>query len=241
MNKEKILILEDDVLALDEAAEAISDEGFCVVKARSEQEFKTITKRHTLDLLLIDVNLPDGNGLSLARKIRMDSGVGIIIVSGKKIDEADRVIGLGFGADDYITKPYGPRELLARIHAVLRRTKGSQYPELKSNAAGIDIIEFLNWRLDLGAQQLSTPGGENIHLTTAEYKLLKVFLERPNRVLSREYLIEEVHDREWTVYDRGMDGLVSRLRRKIPLPGNIPPLIKTIRGAGYLFPHSVNR
>lgn len=178
------------------------------------------------------------NGLNITKEHRSKSEVGIVIVSGKS-GETDRVLGLELSADDYITKPFSPLELLARVRSVLHRTKGSSYPGLIQEPAGQAIVEFYGWKLDIGACHLVDQQGEPVSLTTAEFELLRSFVDRPNQVLSREYLLDSIHGREWAGYDRGVDGLVSRLRRKIKPPNGSPPLIKTMRGTGYMFTASV--
>lgn len=233
-----VLVLEDDVETLDEVCETLADEGFHALRAETAGELWKLTEHNTIDLFLLDLNLPDGHGLDLASRIRRESDVGIIIVTGKS-GETDRIIGLEVGADDYVTKPFSPRELLARVRSVLRRTKGSVYPGMKHQPAGRDIVEFVGWRLDLGAHRLVAPDGGEVDLTTAEFELLRAFVESPNRVLSRDFLLDSIHGREWAGYDRGVDGLVSRLRRKIKLAKGAAPLIKTVRGAGYLFTPNV--
>lgn len=232
-----ILILEDDRDTLEEVEETLSDEGFVTFSAQNVQAFKTLTTHHVIDLFLIDLNLPDGNGLAVAREIRGESEVGIIIVSGKT-SEIDRVVGLEMGADDYITKPFSPRELLARVHSVLRRTRGSTFPTkiIESNQ---EIAEFLDWKLSFSSRHLIAKDGTAVELTTAEFDLLKAFVKSPNRVLSRDFLLDQIHGLDWVGYDRGVDGLVSRLRRKTQQPAETAPLIKTVRGVGYLFTASV--
>ena len=229
-----ILVLEDDVDTLDEVSEALSEEGFHALRAESTHAFEKLIESHVIDLFLIDLNLPDGNGLTLAREIRGKSDVGIIIVSGKT-SEIDRVVGLEIGADDYITKPFSPRELLARVQTVLRRTKGSTYPDTISDPSDQQIVEFLDWTLDLGSHHLATKNGSAVELTTAEFYLLRAFTKASNRVLSRDFLLDQVHDYDWYGSDRGVDGLVSRIRRKFKQPAGATPLIKTVRGVGYMF------
>lgn len=233
--KPNILVLDDDPDILDEVCETLSEDGFETLRAGTAAELWSLVEKNEIDLFILDLMLPDGNGLALAKDIRQKSDVGIIIVTGKS-GETDRVVGLEIGADDYVTKPFSPRELLARVRSVLRRTKGSFYPGDGQNAGGDrKSVEFCGWQLDLASHHLSSADGEEVPLTTAEFELLRVFIESPNRVHSRDYLLDSVHGREWAGYDRGIDGLVSRLRKKMkPEPGT-PEFIKTIRGAGYMF------
>jgi two-component system OmpR family response regulator len=234
-----ILILEDDRDTLEEVNEALTNEGFLTLTAVNIEAYEQSRRDHIIDLFLIDLNLPDGDGLALVRDIRGKSDVGIIIVSGKT-SEIDRVVGLEMGADDYISKPFSPRELLARVQTVLRRTHGNTFPGA-TIASGEAIAEFLDWKLDLGSRHLITKEGTGLELTTAEFDLLKVFVEAPNRVLSRDFLLNQIHSLDWVGYDRGVDGLVSRLRRKLKSPVETGPLIKTVRGVGYMFTASVRK
>ena len=230
-----ILILDDDAAALDEICEALADDGYDTIVVGTASELRTEIGKREIDLFILDLVLPDGSGLSLAADIRRKSDVGIIMVTGKS-GETDRVVGLEIGADDYITKPFSPRELLARVRALLRRTKGTTYSSARTSGRGQpDMVEFGDWKLDLAAHHLLSPGGEEVFLTTAEFELLQVFVESPNRVHSRDYLLDSIHGREWAGYDRGIDGLVSRLRKKLKTSDSEPQLIKTVRGAGYMF------
>jgi two-component system OmpR family response regulator len=233
-----ILIIEDDRDTLDEVRETLSNEGFIILTAENVEGFEELKERHVIDLFLIDLNLPDGDGLTLAREIRGVAEVGIIIVSGKT-SEIDRVVGLEVGADDYISKPFSPRELLARVQSVLRRTRGNTFPRATVDS-GEKIAEFLDWKLDIGARHLSVKGGEGVELTTAEFDVLRAFVEAPHRVLSRDFLLDKLHGLDWVGYDRGVDGLVSRLRKKMKQPVEAVPLIKTVRGVGYMFTATVN-
>ena len=228
-----ILILEDDRDTLEEVNEALMDSGFITLTAESVEAFERLKRHHIIDLFLIDLNLPDGEGLTLARDLRGKSEVGIIIVSGKT-SEIDRIVGLEMGADDYISKPFSPRELLARVQTVLRRTRGSTFPRTIIDS-GEAITEFLDWKLDLGSRDLIAKDGKGVELTTAEFDLLRIFVESPNRVLSRDLLLDQLHGLDWAGYDRGVDGLVSRLRRKMKPAVKTVPLIKTVRGVGYMF------
>jgi two-component system OmpR family response regulator len=232
-----VLILEDNRDTLEEVEETLLDGGFLTLSAESVQAFEDLKGHHVIDLFLIDLNLPDGNGLTLARDIRGESDVGIVIVSGKT-SEIDRVVGLEIGADDYITKPFSPRELLARVQSVLRRTHGSTWPRTIADPSK-GSAEFLDWKLEWASRHLHATDGTEVDLTTAEFDLLTAFLRSPNRVLTRNFLLDQLHGVDWIGYDRGIDGLVSRLRRKFKQPGETVALIKTVRGAGYMFTATV--
>ncbi|MFT5438156.1 MAG: two-component system OmpR family response regulator [Alphaproteobacteria bacterium] len=236
--KPTILVLDDDPDFLEEIVETLVDEGFDVLTANTGVELWVAAAKQPIDLFILDLMLKGESGLNIAKELRSKSEVGIVIVSGKS-GETDRVLGLEMGADDYITKPFSQLELLARVRSVLRRTKGSSYPGLIHEPAGQTIVEFYGWKLDIGACHLVDPKGEPVSLTTAEFELLRSFVDSPNQVLSRDYLLDSIHGREWAGYDRGVDGLVSRLRRKIKPPDGSPPLIKTMRGTGYMFTASV--
>jgi len=238
--KPTILVLDDDPDILEEIDEALEDEGFSVITAKTGAELWAAADKQPIDLFILDLMLNGESGLSIAKELRGKSEVGIVIVTGKS-GETDRVLGLELGADDYVTKPFSPLELLARVRSVLRRTKGSSYPGLIQEPAGQMIVEFYSWKLDIGACHLVNPDSEPVPLTTAEFELLRSFTDSPNQVLSREYLLDRIHGREWAGYDRGVDGLVSRLRRKIKPPAGSPPLIKTMRGTGYMFTARVNK
>lgn len=231
-----VLIVEDDRETLEEVSETLSDEGYRTLKAGNAAEFWAQLEKQTVDLILLDLILPDENGLSLARKIRQRSKVGIIIVSGKTA-EVDRIVGLEVGADDYVTKPFSPRELLARVRSVLRRTGGQTLglESLPATDTNTSIMEFDNWRLDPTAYSLFDASGNEVNLTTAEFKVLLIFVEHPNRVFTRDQLIDRLHGQDWAGYDRSIDGLVSRLRRKVHPGPKTPEYIKTVRGVGYMF------
>ncbi len=238
--KQTILVLEDEPLILDEVRETLIDDGFNVVAAGTAAALWKLAENHSIDLFVLDLMLPDGSGLEIAKTLRQKSDVGIIILTGKK-GETDRVVGLEIGADDYVTKPFSPRELSARVASVLRRTKGSVYPgDGKGDADKAEAVEFAGWTLDLAARHLLAPGGNDVHLTTAEFELLSAFVEGPNRVHSRDYLMDRVHGQDWAGYDRGSDGVVSRLRKKLRSGDGGPDIIKTVRGAGYMFTPKVS-
>jgi two-component system, OmpR family, response regulator len=201
--------------------------------------------RETIDLVLLDLKMPGEDGLSLARNIRQNSEIPIIMLTGKG-DLVDRVAGLESGADDYITKPFELREILARIRSVLRRTNpGSNTSGHISNMAGQEnaneVLAFEGWRLDLLRRELRCQTGSPVPLTAGEFELLAAFAKNPNRVLNRDQLIDLVKGRDWASYDRGVDTQVMRLRKKIETDPHNPSLIKTVRGVGYVFATSVKR
>lgn len=237
--KAKILVLDDEPLILELLEASLSRDGFSVLCVASEKDFWNTVKLHEINLFLLDLNLPDGNGLNIAKKIRATSDVGIIILSGRT-DEIDRIVSLELGADDYITKPYSPRELSARISSVLRRTDANIYRmggDTQEPVEKSKNILFDGWELKLNSRRLIAPTGEDIELTTTEFDFLKAFVLRPNQVLSRQQLMDATKGQDWVCYDRAVDGLVSRLRRKVSPGDDSTQLhyIKTVRGIGYMF------
>lgn len=230
-----ILTVDDDPAIRSLISEYLSDNDCRVSSAANGAEMVTALEADHVDLVLMDVKMPGEDGFSLARKLRATSLVPIIMLTGQN-QEIDRVLGLELGADDYLTKPFSPRELLARIKAVLRRY------DLASAAAATDgrreaepkTLRFAGWALSTGTRRLQSPSGERVELTNGEYALLMAFLKSPNRVLSRDQLLESsrLHD---DIYDRSIDVQILRLRRKIEADPNQPKLIRTERGAGYVF------
>jgi DNA-binding response OmpR family regulator len=188
------------------------------------------------DLLLLDVRLTDADGLELLRDLRMQSALPIIVMSGHRREEVDRVVGLELGADDYLTKPFGMRELLARIRAVLRRVQ-TVLPSSQDKTR--TRYSFADWELNLRTRRLTSPAGEDVPLTKGEFGLLAAFVASPQRVLSREQLLtaSRVHDQE--VFDRSIDVQILRLRRKLETDPSHPQLIRTERGVGYVFTATV--
>jgi two-component system, OmpR family, response regulator len=192
--------------------------------------------RETVDLVILDLKLPGEDGMQIAQRLRGESDVPIIILTGRK-DEADRVMGLELGADDYLTKPFSPRELLARIRALLRRSRAQE--TVADGLARIRAYRFADWELNVRVRRLKSPKGDIVTLTNNEFNLLAAFLAAPQRVLTRERLISlsRLHNDE--VYDRAIDVQVGRLRKKIELAETQEPLIRTERGAGYVFTATV--
>jgi two-component system, OmpR family, response regulator len=228
MTAPAVLVVEDDPGLRVLIARALQQNGFAVYQARSGAEMWNTLEQRPVDLILLDVMLPGKNGIDLCREIRARYDVPIIFVSAK-VDETDRVIGLELGADDYIPKPFGTRELIARVRAVLRRRP------LKSGASGASAeqVRFAGWSVDMRRRAVFSPSGASIELTGAEFDLLASFIGSPQRILGRERLIELSRVRLGDSSDRSIDVLVSRLRRKLSSAGQSPPIV-TVRGVGYM-------
>jgi two-component system OmpR family response regulator len=238
-----VLIVDDEPRIRTMLRRYLVEEGFKVSDAADGAGMRAALAREAVDLVLLDLMMPGEDGLSLARHIRQRSEIPIIMLSGKG-DLVDRVVGLETGADDYITKPFELREVLARIRTVLRRAatrdaSAASEPSLAANVNASEVLVFEGWRLDLVRRELRWQTGESVPLTAGEFELLRAFTTNPNRVLNRDQLIDLVKGREWAAYDRGVDTQVMRLRKKIePDPSN-PRFIKTVRGAGYVFAAAV--
>ncbi len=224
-----ILIVDDDPRLCRALARYFRQEGYDVRTAVNGQEMREQLAVEWPDLVILDLMLPDGDGFSLARELRATSEVAIVILTGKA-DATDKVVGLELGADDYVTKPFNDRELLARVRSVLRRT--SPAARDKPEPAG-SIACFAGWRLDLGAYELTSPAGEVVALTPHEFQLLSTLVRHGNRVLTREAILELVAGRDWSPDDRSVDVLVGKLRKKIETDPQTPHLIDTVRGVGY--------
>lgn len=223
-----LLVVDDDVEIRQLIARFLSRHGFRVTGARDGREMREAMANAEIDLVILDLMLPGASGLVLCREIRGRSAIPIIMLTAKG-EETDRIVGLEVGADDYLAKPFNPRELLARVRAVLRRATAPEKPRTVTRE-----IEFAGWHLDTMRRQLSSPGGVVVELSGGEYDLLLAFIEHPNRVLSRDQLLELARNRVSVGFDRSIDVQVSRLRRKLEGEES-PALIKTVRGAGYLF------
>jgi len=227
-----ILAIDDDPSMRQMIADYLADNDILVTVAESGKEIAEIMARDTIDLLILDLKLPGEDGMQIARRLRDESDVPIIMLTGRK-DEADRVMGLELGADDYLTKPFSPRELLARIRALLRRSRARE--TVADSLSRIRAYRFAGWELNVRLRRLRSPEGETIPTTNSEFNLLVAFLAAPQRVLSREQLLElsRLHDDE--VYDRSIDVQILRLRRKIEADPSSPTMIRTERGVGYYF------
>lgn len=229
----KILVVDDDPRICRILHRYLSREGFQVKIAADGREMRDHIADIPPDLILLDLMLPNEDGFSLVRDLRAKYDVPIIMLTGK-IDPVDRVVGLELGADDYITKPFDERELLARVRSVLRRTKRSEkHPD--AIAPDTSLAHFAGWQLDLKAQWLISPNGEKVRLTSLEFQLLAIFVKRPGQVLNRDTILNHVAKRDHSPYDRSIDVLVGKVRKKIEPDSKNPTFIKTIRGTGYIF------
>ncbi|MEE8321489.1 MAG: response regulator [Gammaproteobacteria bacterium] len=232
-NSAHILVVDDDQRICNLLERYLCKEGYHVSIVNNGEEMRRHVEQEIPDLVLLDLVLPDEDGLTLARELRDHSRLGIIILTGKG-EIMEKIVGLEVGADDYISKPFDKRELLARIHSVLRRLKTDPDKSL-GQANGKQTAHFSDWTLDLSAHELLSPAGEEVHLTSYEFKLLSLFVENSNWVLSRDQILDKIADRDWSPDDRSIDVLVVKLRKKLERDALNPVLIKTIRGEGYKF------
>jgi two-component system OmpR family response regulator len=227
-----VLALDDDASVRTLIAEYLSQNDLRVTTVASGRELAALMARETIDVIVLDLRLPGEDGMQIAQKLRAESAIPILMLTGRA-DEADRVMGLELGADDYLTKPFSPRELLARIRALLRRAQANT--TVADAIAKVRAYRFGNWELNIGLRRLKSADGRALELTNGEFSLLTAFLSAPQRVLTRDQLLDlsRLHNAE--VYDRSIDVQILRLRRKIePDPSN-PTFIRTERGAGYVF------
>lgn len=232
-----VLVVEDDGEMRTLIAKFLRQNGYRVTGARDGREMWETLSNAPIDLILLDVMLPGQSGLDLTRALRAKTQVPIIMVTARG-DETDRVLGLELGADDYIPKPFSRPELLARIRAVLRRAQGN---EQRASGLVADRLLFAGWALDTRRRELMAPDGVAVDLSGGEYDLLLAFCEHAQRVLSRDQLLDLARNRVSDALDRTVDVMVSRLRRKMEPTEDSPIIIKTIRGAGYMFVPAVAR
>ncbi|MGO8919018.1 MAG: response regulator [Stellaceae bacterium] len=230
-----LLVVEDDREISTLISRFLGKQGFRVSVVPDGRGMIRALADGRIDLIILDIMLPGADGLSLCRRVRSQSTVPIIILTALG-EETDRIIGLEMGADDYLHKPFNPRELLARIRAVLRRATAVQ-----AGGESTHVLGFEGWRLDLGMRQLHTPEGTRVTLTSGEFDLLAAFCEHPRRVLTRDQLLDLTHGRNAKAFDRSVDIQVSRLRRKIERDVRAPTFITTVRSGGYFFTPDVRQ
>jgi two-component system, OmpR family, response regulator len=230
-----ILIVDDHREIRELVSRALAKEGFRVSVAADGHAMHKVLADSRIDIILLDLMLPGEDGLSLCRSLRAQSKIPIIMLTAKG-DEVDRVIGLEMGADDYLPKPFGSRELIARIRAVLRRSQDASSPASERPKR----YHFDRWRLDVGARELVRDDGTTLPLSTGEYDLLIALVERPQRVLSRDQLLDLARGRGASALDRSIDTQVSRLRKKLEQDPSDPKIIKTVWGGGYVFTPAVS-
>ena len=230
-----ILVVDDQKEICDVVQEYLTGEGYRVSTASDGSGMRRVLGQSHVDLVILDLMLPGEDGLTLARGLRDESGIGIIILTGRG-ETVDRIIGLEMGADDYLPKPFHLRELLARVKSVLRRVQ-SRTGEPSQTAR--TRARFAGWDLDLSSRELTSPASQEVRLTTGEFDLLAAFVNNPNQVLSRDRLLDLARNREAGPFDRTIDVQVGRLRRKLEDDPQNPSLIKTVRGSGYIFTPTV--
>lgn len=228
----RLLVVDDDVALRETLADFFEMEGYEILQAGNVAEARQRIEQGEPDMVLLDINMPGGDGLSLAAEVRSRRSTPIIILSGKGA-MVDRVVGLEVGADDYLAKPFELRELLARVRAVLRRAR---VPAAVSTSSEDQerTARFAAFVLTPGRRSVTTANGENIDLTGAEYNLLSAFVDRANRVLTRDAIADLTRKDDWDAFDRSIDTLVSRLRRKLAQHVDASQLIQTVRGEGYV-------
>ena len=230
-----IVVVDDEEDIRDTLEEYLSLQGYRVSCAEGGAALRRIVEESDIDLVILDITMPGEDGLSLARFLRETADVGIIMLTAAG-DVVDRIVGLEMGADDYLAKPVDLRELLARIKAVTRRATGraEAAPEAGADPIPTEVC-FGNCSLNMETHKLFGPDGQEIPITSMEFDLLKAFAEHPNRVLTRDQLLDMAHNRDWEPFDRSIDIRIARIRRKIEQDPAKPQVIKTVRGAGYLF------
>jgi len=236
----KILIVDDDIRICRMLRSYLKREGYSVSISSNGEEMWQQFETFEPDLILLDVILPGDDGITLARELRKTSDVGIIMLTGKN-DPVDQIIGLEIGADDYVTKPFDERQLLARIRSLLRRRPASSGGAEIKTEDGERKIAFEGFELDLFRHELLSPSGEQLDLTSHEFRMLEIFVRNPGGVLSRDQIMQRLYERDWSQSDRSIDVLVGKLRKKIEKDPSQPKLILTIRNFGYKFAARVTK
>lgn len=231
----RLLLVDDETILREPLAEYLTRQGFAVQEAESAAAARAKLIEFTPDLVLLDIMMPGEDGLSLCRHLIETRDLPVILLTAKS-EPTDRIIGLEIGADDYVIKPFEPRELVARIRSVLRRAQRAPAP-----AEETALYRFDGWTLDPLKHKLIDPDGAMVAISTAEFRLLRAFLDHPRQVLDRDRLLDMVQGREAHMFDRAVDNQVSRLRRKIEADSRNPEIIQTVRGGGYRLATDVRR
>ena len=230
-----VLLVDDEAALREPLAEYLSRQGFGVTQASSAAEARTWLRDHRPDLVLLDIMMPGEDGLSFCRHLVEAQDIPVIFLTARG-EATDRIVGLEIGADDYVVKPFEPRELVARIRSVLRRASRIAAPTVEDEA-----FAFEGWTLDPLKRRLTDAEGANVAISSVEFRLLMAFLEHPRQVLNRDRLLDMVQGREAHLFDRAVDNQVSRLRRKIEVDSRNPQLIQTVWGGGYMLAADVRR
>lgn len=231
MARESILVVDDDPRICQLLSHYLSGEGYRVRTATSADALFQAMAEQSADLIILDLMLPDQDGFVVTRQLRAQSDVPILMLTGRA-DVVDKVVGLELGADDYLTKPFDRRELLARVRGLLRR---AQQKEVSAPTDDLAVACFAGWRLDLAGHVLLSPSREPVELTHHEFSLLVAFIKRSQRTLTRDDILNVIAGRDWSPYDRSADVLIGRLRTKLEEDAKNPTLILTVRGVGYKF------
>jgi len=234
--KDHILVVDDDTEIRQLLKTYLEKQGLRASTATDGMAMWNVLNKSSIDLIVLDLMLPGESGLSLCRKLHADTNIPVIMLTALG-EETDRIVGLEMGADDYLVKPFNPRELLARINSVLRRVRA--FPETVEQTPVKGLLKFAGWTLDTVARHLISANDVVVPLSGGEYRLLRVFLDRPNRVLSRDQLLELVSGKQAMPFDRSIDVQVGRLRKRLGDDSREPRLIKTVRSAGYVFTETV--
>jgi two-component system OmpR family response regulator len=236
-----ILVVDDDREIRDLLARFFTKHNLRVTTARDGQEMMRLLGERRIDLVVLDLMLPGEDGLALTRRLRTSGSAVPIVMLTAMGEDTDRIVGLEMGADDYVPKPFNPRELLARVRAVLRRAQSGGHGEGAAAVAPGSRVRFAGWTLDLASRDLLSADGVVVSLSAGEFDLLQAFVEHPRRVLSRDHLLDLARGRSAAPFDRSIDIQVSRLRRRLGDDARDPQLIKTVRGGGYLFTAEVEK
>lgn len=236
----KVLVVDDEPDIRDIVGMMLEDAGYTVFSLPSGEGLMEMVEQEGIDLVVLDLGLPGVDGLTLTRELKTRSDVGVVILSGRA-ETTEKIIGLEVGADDYLSKPFEPRELLARVRSVLRRLAAQPAPAAEDISTDEEKYGFDGWSLDVLGRTLVNPDGEPVSLSSGEFNLLKALVENPNRVLSRDQLLDHTHGLDTPAFDRSVDVQIARLRKKIEPDPQAPAFIKTVRNAGYVFAAKVSR